>query len=522
MIGILGYSLTQNIGDDIQSLAMMQLFPEFEVFVDRDMTEVVYDRYTGEKINLYSVNKKIITIFNCYFSEPRNYWVNDKIKIYSDIDENIDPIFLGLYTCDGLPIEQYKDTFKNSYEIYGPISCRSTSTANKINKLLKSNINTQISDNDQNIFAYFLGCPSILLEPPSNIIKTDVILCVDVAINCVKNILISNGEDINNKNFINITVIYPNLVNMSVIDRFNLARKQLHLYASAYKVFTTRLHCYLPCKAMNVDVMFIKNEFNIYDDRLSDFISLNNSQIIDIKNNIMNQVHKIRNKLNLSKIDKYLFRTMWNENYYFSRNISSKTISIHLLIATIGRKNLIFQLDSIRSQMLPSDIVTIVFDNKDIDNVFETVKSSVIPNWPCAINLIMEQNNLGYWGHGIRNKYRDILYPRDIVLHADDDDIYSPNGITIVREYCGQCTDISKELFIFQMVTSGNIVWSDKVIRLGNIGTPCGAIPFNINKICYWKLEYGGDSSFYIECSKLVDKVNFIPEIIYIVRPGII
>jgi hypothetical protein len=58
---------------------------------------------------------------------------------------------------------------------------------------------------------------------------------------------------------------------------------------------------------------------------------------------------------------------------------------------------------------------------------------------------------------------------------------------------------------------------NDKIV-IADIGTPCGIIPYELNKKATWAEYYGGDGSFYIEISKYVANIVFFNNIIYNVR----
>ena len=57
--------------------------------------------------------------------------------------------------------------------------------------------------------------------------------------------------------------------------------------------------------------------------------------------------------------------------------------------------------------------------------------------------------------------------------------------------------------------------WEYPEIRKGNIGTPCGIVPIETNKLCSWGLKYGGDYDYYLGI-KNNSKITFIQKITYI------
>lgn len=187
--------------------------------------------------------------------------------------------------------------------------------------------------------------------------------------------------------------------------------------------------------------------------------------------------------------------------------------TFHVLIATIGKKSILKQLDSLLDQLSSRDYLTIVFDNTDIDNVYDNV--TTYP-FKCKYNIIMEQTRLGAYGHGIRNKYNTL--DGDFILHADDDDFYKEGSFEIIRNIC-----INDEtLYIFQMDRYVNDKYQivpninlSPIIRNGNIGTPCGIIPNHINSKGIWGSGHGGDCMFYTSIQQHAKNIEYIDIIIY-------
>jgi hypothetical protein len=182
--------------------------------------------------------------------------------------------------------------------------------------------------------------------------------------------------------------------------------------------------------------------------------------------------------------------------------------SFHVLLATIGKLSIFNILSTLKNQLTKIDFLTIVFDglekSKNIDKVIEFTKS-----FYCNVTIIVEEKNLGYWGHAIRNKYNDL--EGDFIYHIDDDDMLYDNSFEIIRKHC---VDINM-IYIFKIILENNsVVWNNKKIKISKISTQNGVIPAKMNREGFWKLEYGGDYYFYKD---LFEKFNmiFIDKIIY-------
>jgi hypothetical protein len=185
-----------------------------------------------------------------------------------------------------------------------------------------------------------------------------------------------------------------------------------------------------------------------------------------------------------------------------------KTYSYHVLLATIGKNTIFNILIMLKKQLLETDFLTIVIDGKKYSNNKKIIED-FCKNFLCKVNIIIEEENLGYWGHGIRNKHNNLN--GDFIYHIDDDDIIYEDTFDIIRKHC---IDIDV-IYIFKIkLENNNIIWKNKIIKEGEISTQSGIIPMNINKEGYWTLRYGGDFDFY---NNLYEKYNviFIDKLIY-------
>ena len=240
------------------------------------------------------------------------------------------------------------------------------------------------------------------------------------------------------------------------------------------------------------------------------------------KLNSINDLYPLFNWGNYKELNPYLYiiglreekEYIYNylaEGRYKGRlyeNIVSEKYSFHVLLATIGNDSIFNILGMLKNQLSEIDFLTVVFDGKDrsknVENVINFLKDS-----KCKVKIIVEDKNLGYWGHGIRNKYREL--EGNFIYHVDDDDILLDDSFNIIRKHC---VDINN-IYIFKIFLENNsIIWKDKILKYANISTQSGVIPMHMNKAGYWQLKYGGDYNFYKE---LFDKYHiiFIDNVIY-------
>lgn len=185
--------------------------------------------------------------------------------------------------------------------------------------------------------------------------------------------------------------------------------------------------------------------------------------------------------------------------------------TFHVLIATIGRPSLNRQLESLCKQLRAEDCITVVFDGTTRKN------ADTLSKFVCPVHVFEEPVALGFWGHGIRNKYASLLEPRDFVLHGDDDDIYVEGAFDLLRQSCTN----SSALYIAKMIMENGRIMRPTMpaITLGDIGTPCGIVPYELNKRGTWGNYCGGDFGFYDSLRPHAPSIEFLKYPIYYVRP---
>jgi hypothetical protein len=178
-------------------------------------------------------------------------------------------------------------------------------------------------------------------------------------------------------------------------------------------------------------------------------------------------------------------------------------------------------LDSVRYELTEKDAVTIVFDGKD-----GMARAGFSNDWlkghRSHIAIIEEEIPLGYWGHGIRNKYQGRLIPKTTyIMHADDDDVYVPSAFDSLRRSCIDPT-ICYIARIFDSVKHVPIpsLIEHSIIK-ADIATPCGIIPFDKAAVAEWKYYYGGDFDYYHTLQSHVKHLIFLYYVIYTILPPI-
>ena len=141
------------------------------------------------------------------------------------------------------------------FKKYGMIGCRDKSTL----ELLHA----------RGIEAYFSGCLTLTIEKKKNVSKRDIIYCVDVEEDVVSKIK-AMGEQYKVERITH--DIKPEKDKFDWKIRKNRVEELLEKYQSAKCVITTRLHCALPCLALETPVLLIYNEEDYFKNRMEEFL----------------------------------------------------------------------------------------------------------------------------------------------------------------------------------------------------------------------------------------------------------
>lgn len=220
--GLLSYE-TYNIGDDIQSIAATRFLPAVDTLFDRD------------NINKTTLKNPTKLIMNGWYTHGPKNWPPES--------EKLRPLLISMY------IEQYLDkeipkSFLNKKSVFflnkwGPVGARDYATLD----FLKQN----------GIDAYFSGCLTLTLQKIPNISRQDFILTIGVPQEIIKKIKRKTSREI-----IDFDTLIDN--KFSADERFAIAKYYLYLYQSAHMVITTRLHCMLPCLALETPVISLSKK----------------------------------------------------------------------------------------------------------------------------------------------------------------------------------------------------------------------------------------------------------------------
>jgi hypothetical protein len=210
-LGLLSYSLSSNLGDEIQALAVLQHAASKEVvFVDRDHLS----SYSGEPCAV---------VMNGWFAiRPETFPPSDRIK----------PIFFGFHLAEKVAdsFEVFRDYFKR----HEPIGCRDHGTVAKLQSW--------------GVAAYFSGCATMTFPERAQSGSQDLDFAVDVAKKSFEKPMRRKMTYVTQEAS---SSYLPTSLKMEI------ASQLLALYRHRAKtVVTSRIHCAMPCAAMGIPVLF--------------------------------------------------------------------------------------------------------------------------------------------------------------------------------------------------------------------------------------------------------------------------
>jgi len=216
---------TDNIGDEIQSLAVRRLLPRVDRYIDRDKVNYVFAPDA----------ERILAILNGWWCHNPENWPPSRSIVPLLLSFHLSPFrspSLGL-----IPIEIFLSEPAIRYlKHFGPVGARDLGTLEVLQKA--------------GIDSYFSACITLTLERPDVQKDNDLIVLNDVPEAVARLVSARTGKRV-------VQTTHAGYGNNSLDERFAQANRLLELYAKASCVVTTRLHCALPCAAMGTSVLLL-------------------------------------------------------------------------------------------------------------------------------------------------------------------------------------------------------------------------------------------------------------------------
>lgn len=226
--GIYHYQ-TENIGDTVQTLAMMRFIPRVDYVFDRD-------NINATKI---APSDEVKLIMNGWYMHARDGQFDWPPK-----DPNLTPLLISMYLERDVEDNRADLAFftgesREFLKKYGPVGARDSGT----DRFLKEN----------GVKSYYSGCMTLTLLPDKSVQKQDYILAVDVS-DKVYEFMKQNTK----REVIRMDTYVGN--DLALEEKMVIAKYWLALYQSAYAVVTTRLHVMLPSLALQTPVLALRKK----------------------------------------------------------------------------------------------------------------------------------------------------------------------------------------------------------------------------------------------------------------------
>jgi hypothetical protein len=224
--GLLKYRNTENLGDEIQSLAARRFLPRVDRTIDRDRLHWL--GWKGAPLKL---------IMNGWFTHRPEHWPPHPA---------IDPLLLSFHLSDqmtpyGFSAAEALVVGENAawLRAHGPVGARDEWTLDLLHR--------------NGIDAWLSGCLTLTLERPADVPRERYIVLNDVD---------DEIHQLTRKHTRAAIVKSTHLdrTTRSAAHRFAKAEQLLRLYAGAGYVVTSRLHCALPCLAMGTPLLLVQRE----------------------------------------------------------------------------------------------------------------------------------------------------------------------------------------------------------------------------------------------------------------------
>lgn len=244
--GLYSYT-TENIGDEIQSVAARRFLPHVDAYIDRDEVGEWVCPFAGEPVKLIA-----------------NGWYMRDPFSWPPREPSLEPLLISIYIEQngvGPKLVKPADVFmtdegRRYLQKHGPVGARDLATLSFLQ--------------DNGIDSYYSGCLTLTLERDPHLAKQDYILAVDVSDSVYQAMVERTDRTV-------IRVSPFGDFSLSSGDRMSVAELFIGVYQSAHAVVTTRLHALLPCLALNVPVLLIMEPGKYDENRYSGLAGLANS-----------------------------------------------------------------------------------------------------------------------------------------------------------------------------------------------------------------------------------------------------
>ena len=235
--GLMKYSHTNNLGNEIQSIAARQFLPNIDFYIEH------------EKLNLFENDEMVKMIMNGGYLDCLKSWPPS---------EDIEPLLISMHfnttfndTKKVISTTESKDFFSS----YGPVGCRDISTLNLLNELdidayYSGDLTLTLNSKNKEKTYKYIVVNSHIQRDVINFLKTKT----DMPI---YNIHQHSLESFDQKYLTRHPIDFSLTSLQSYEEKFFMAENLLRLYENAHCVITDRVHCALPCIALQTPVLLL-------------------------------------------------------------------------------------------------------------------------------------------------------------------------------------------------------------------------------------------------------------------------
>ena len=253
---------TENIGDEIQSIAAKRFLPRIDYYINRDNIDDTN----------FKANETVKLIMNGWYIEPS---LKDGSIHWPPKNNAIDPLLTSVHVSFLNGSLKTFDTAESRtfLQKHAPVGARDRATEQFLKTI--------------GVPSFFSGCLTLTLIPDKKIKKSDFILAVDISPRVLQAIKKRTSRKI-----LAINTVHNR--NYTTEERFDLAKYWLYLYQTAHCIITTRLHAMLPGLAFGTPVIAITGKDA---ERFSGLIELVNhyTPINFIRNNQISVDNPLKN-----------------------------------------------------------------------------------------------------------------------------------------------------------------------------------------------------------------------------------
>ena len=236
------YTNSNNIGDEIQSIAARRFMPKVDYYIDRDNVGDWKNSNAEENVKLIANG--------WYMHEPHAWPITDK---------TISPLLISMHVNEsdaGVAAYFSSEKSRGYMNAHGPVGARDFSTNKFFSKV--------------GVESYFSACLTTTLQRDERIRKQDFILAVSVSDETYNFIKSATTKRV---------IRFNPYVNRGIdnIEKTKIAEHTLLLYQSAICVVTTKVHAMLPSLAFDTPVLFVDENEEYDPSRFDGLVELVNS-----------------------------------------------------------------------------------------------------------------------------------------------------------------------------------------------------------------------------------------------------